>query len=77
MRGIMSAEEDYNEIEIGRFDEAEYEIANRRFEAFLQREREEQELLECEFAKEIEQLLKLIRKNRTDPAADPPGWPDL
>ena len=73
----MSAEEDYNEIEIRRFDEAEYETANRRFEAFLRREREDQELLEREFAEEIEQLLKLIRKNRTDLAADPPGWPDL
>jgi hypothetical protein len=73
----MSADADYDEIEIGRFDEAEYEIANRRFEAFLRRERDEQELLEREFAKELERLLKIIRKNRTDPAADPPGWPDL
>jgi len=73
----MSADADYNEIEIGRFDEAEYEIANRRFEAFLRREREEQELLEREFAEELERLLKIIRRNRTDPAADPPGWPDL
>ena len=77
MRGIMCAEEDYSEIEIGRLDEAEYETANRRFEAFLQREREELELLERDFAEELEQLLNLIRKNRTDPAADPTGWPDL
>jgi hypothetical protein len=73
----MSAEEDYDEIEIGPFHEAEYEDTNRQFEAFLERERREQELLEREFDEKLEQLLKLIRKNRTDPATGPPGWPDL
>jgi hypothetical protein len=73
----MSEELDYDEIEIGPFDEAEYEDANRQFETFLERDREEREMLEREFDEKLEQLLKLIKKNRTDPTADPPGWPDL
>jgi hypothetical protein len=73
----MSEESDYDEIEIGPFDEVEYEDANRQFEAFLERENGERELLEREFDEKLEQLLKLIRKNKTDPDGDPPGWPDL
>ncbi len=68
---------DYSEIEIGRMTDLEYTLAERRFEAFLHREREEQKTFEREFAQELEQLLATLRKNKTDSDADPPGWPDF
>ncbi len=71
------ADDEYTENEIGRMTEGEYEFANRRFQAFLEQEQEERGRLESEFADEIEQLFAMLGKNRADPNADPPGWPDF
>lgn len=71
-------EPDFDEIEIGRLTEAEYEAANLRHELFLAREREEIEVLEREFDEELRQLFSLTRADevgREQP--DPPGWPGL
>jgi hypothetical protein len=71
-------EPDFDEIEIGRLTEAEYEAANLRHELFLAREREEMEVLEREFDEELRQLFSLTRADevgREQP--DPPGWPGL
>ena len=68
---------EYNEIEIGRMTEGEYERANQSFQAFLEREQEERGQLEREFADELEQLFAMLRKNRADPNADPSGWPEF
>jgi hypothetical protein len=73
----LFAGDEYNEIEIGRMTEGEYERANQSFQAFLEQEQEERGLLEREFADELEQLFAMLRKNRADPNADPPGWPDF
>lgn len=69
--------DEYTEIEIGRMAEGEYAVANLRFQAFLEQEREERGRLEREFADELDQLFGMLRKNRDDPNADPPGWPDF
>lgn len=71
------ADDDYTEIEIGRMTDGGYELANQRFQAFLEQEKEEHGRLEREFADELEQLFAMLRKNRADPNADPPGWPDF
>ena len=71
-------EPEFDEIEIGRLTEAEYEAANLRHELFLVREREEAEILEREFEQELSQLFSLTRADevgREQP--DPPGWPGL
>ncbi|MBS1789660.1 MAG: hypothetical protein JST85_18190 [Acidobacteria bacterium] len=71
-------EPDFDEIEIGRLTEAEYEAANLRHELFLVREREELEVLEREFDEELSQLFSMTRADdvgRNQP--DPPGWPGL
>lgn len=71
-------EPDFDEIEIGRLTEAEYEAANLRHELFLVREREEMETLEREFDEELSQLFSMTRADdvgRNQP--DPPGWPGL
>lgn len=71
-------EPEFDEIEIGRLTEAEYEAANLRHELFLVREREEMEILEREFEQELSQLFSLTRADevgREQP--DPPGWPGL
>ena len=71
-------ESDFDEIEIGRLTEVEYEAANLRHELFLVREREEMEILEREFEQELSQLFSLTRADevgREQP--DPPGWPGL
>jgi hypothetical protein len=69
-------EPEFDEIEIGRLTEAEYEAANLRHELFLVREREETEILEREFEQELSQLFSLTKADevgREQP--DPPGWP--
>ncbi|MGE0133458.1 MAG: hypothetical protein AB7U82_35730 [Blastocatellales bacterium] len=69
-------EPDFDEIEIGRLTEAEYEAANLRHELFLVRELEEMEVLEREFDEELSQLFSMTRADdvgRNQP--DPPGWP--
>ncbi len=71
-------EPDFDEIEIGRLTEAEYEAANLRHELFLVREHEELEVLEREFDEELSQLFSLTKADevgRNQP--DPPGWPGL
>lgn len=71
-------EPEFDEIEIGRLTEAEYEAANLRHELFLAREREETEILEREFEQELSQLFSLTKADevgREQP--DPPGWPGL
>jgi hypothetical protein len=71
-------EPDFDEIEIGRLTEEEYEAANLRHELFLVREHEEMDVLEREFEQELSQLFSLIRADevgREQP--DPPGWPGL
>jgi hypothetical protein len=71
-------EPEFDEIEIGRLTEAEYEAANLRHELFLVREREETEILEHEFEHELSQLFSLTKTDevgREQP--DPPGWPGL
>lgn len=71
-------EPEFDEIEIGRLTEAEYEAANLRHELFLVREREETEILEREFEQELSQLFSLTKADevgREQP--DPPGWPGL
>ena len=71
-------EPEFDEIEIGRLTEAEYETANLRHELFLVREREEMEILEREFEQELSQLFSLTGADevgREQP--DPPGWPGL
>jgi len=76
--GESDFEPDFDEIEIGRLTEAEYEAANLHHELFLAREREEMEVLEREFDEELRQLFSLIRADevgRDQP--DPPGWPGL
>jgi hypothetical protein len=57
---LSGFEADFNEIEIGRLTEAEYELANLRHEMFLEKERAEREMLDREFEAELEQLLKTI-----------------
>lgn len=69
--------DEYTEIEIGRMTEGEYELANRRFQAFLEKEQEERGRLERDFADELDQLFAMLRKNRDDPNTDPPGWPEF
>lgn len=54
-------EAEFDEIEIGRLTEAEYELANLRHEMFLEKERTGRETLDREFEEELEQLLKTIR----------------
>jgi hypothetical protein len=54
-------EAEFDEIEIGRLTEAEYELANLRHEMFLEKERAERETLDREFEEELEQLLETIR----------------
>jgi hypothetical protein len=74
----LDFESDFDEIEIGRLTEAEYEAANLRHELFLVREREELEVLEREFDEELSQLFGMTRADevgREQP--DPPGWPGL
>ncbi len=69
---------EFDEIEIGRLTESEYEAANLRHELFLVREREEAEILEREFEQELSQLFSLTTADevgREQP--DPPGWPGL
>jgi hypothetical protein len=61
MDQLTSFEAEFDEIEIGRLTEAEYELANLRHEMFLEKERAEQEMLDREFEEELEQLLKTIR----------------
>ncbi len=71
-------EPDFDEIEIGRLTEAEYEAANLRHELFLVRELEEMEVLEREFDEELSQLFSMTKADdvgRNQP--DPPGWPGL
>ncbi len=71
-------EPEFDEIEIGRLTEAEYEAANLRHELFLVREREETEILEREFEQELSQLFSLTKTDevgREQP--DPLGWPGL
>ena len=71
-------EPDFDEIEIGRLTESEYEAATLRHELFLVREREEMEILEREFEQELSQMFSLTRADevgREQP--DPPGWPGL
>lgn len=71
-------EPEFDEIEIGRLTEAEYEAANLRHELFLVREREEMEILEREFEQELSQLFSLTRAAEVDrEQPDPPGWPGL
>lgn len=73
----LFAGDEYTEIEIGRMTKGEHEIANRRFHAFLEQEQGECEQLKREFADVLDQLFALIGKNRADPNADPPGWPEF
>lgn len=61
MNQLSGFEAEFNEIEIGRLTEAEYELANLRHEIFLEKERAEREMLNREFEEELEQLLKTIR----------------
>ena len=78
LEGESDFEPDFNEIEIGRLTEAEYEVANLRHELFLVREHEEMEILEREFEQELSQLFSMTRADevgRNQP--DPPGWPGL
>lgn len=71
-------EPDFDEIEIGRLNDEEYEAANLRHELFLVREREEMEALEREFDEELSQLFSLIKADEVGPnQPDPPGWPGL
>jgi hypothetical protein len=69
--------DEYTEIEIGRMTDGEYELADQRFQAFLEREQEERGRLEREFADELDQLFAMLGKNRDAPNADPPGWPEF
>ncbi len=78
IEGPSGFEPEFDEIEIGRLTESEYEAANLRHELFLVREREEAEILEREFEQELSQLFSLTRADevgREQP--DPPGWPGL
>lgn len=65
--GRLTAEEkaelepDYTEIEIGQLNDAEYEMANLRHEAFLEKERAEREALDQEFEEELKQLFATIK----------------
>lgn len=69
---------DFNDIEIGRLTQAEYEFANLQHELFLEKERAERETLDREFEEELGQLLKTIRAVDTDTnTIDPSGWPGL
>lgn len=66
---------EFDEIEIGRLSETEYEADNLRHELFLACEREEIEVLEREFEEELSQLFSLSHLDevvRKQP--DPPGW---
>ncbi len=75
---LSGYEADFDEIEIGRLTEAEYELANLRHEIFLKKERAELEMLDRGFEEELEQLLKTIRADDGQAvASDPPGWPGL
>lgn len=81
-RQLLESEFDFepgfDEIEIERLTEAEYEAANLRHELFLVREREELEVLEREFDEELSQLFSMTWADdvgRNQP--DPPGWPGL
>jgi hypothetical protein len=56
---ISDFEPEFNEIEIGRLTEAEYEAANLRHELFLVRERQEMEIFERELDEELSQLFRL------------------
>lgn len=78
LEGESDFEPDFEEIEIGRLTEAEYEVANLRHELFLAHEREELEVLEREFDEELSQLFSMTKADdvgRNQP--DPPGWPGL
>lgn len=78
LEGESDFEPDFNEIEIGRLTEAEYEAANLRHELFLVREHEEMEILERKFEQELSQLFSMTRADEVDRnQPDPPGWPGL
>lgn len=69
---------EFDEIEIGRLSEVEYEAANLCHELFLACEREEIEVLEREFEEELSQLFSLSHLDevgRKQP--DPSGRPEL
>jgi hypothetical protein len=69
-------EADFTEVEIGRFADAEEDLACLRHEQFLEREHAERERLDREFAEELDELWKTIEADGKDaPTNDPPGWP--
>lgn len=78
LEGLPAFAPEFNEVEIGRLTEAEYETANLRHELFLEREREEMETLEQELDEELSQLFSLTQADGVDhDQPDPPGWPGL
>ena len=78
LEGESDFEPDFDEIEIGRLTEAEYEAANLRHELFLVREREEMDILEREFEQELSQLFSLTKADEVDRnQPDPSGWAGL
>jgi hypothetical protein len=71
-------ESEYNDVEIGRLTEAEYELANLEHELFLERERADRERFDRDFELELDQLIKTIRPDEDKNSADDPsGWPEF
>jgi hypothetical protein len=64
---------DFNDVEIGAIDDAEYDLANLRLKALIAGERKQNEILERELDDELNQLILTLRKEKPDP----PGWPDF